>query len=254
MLIGYIQKRGSNMKLLIIRHGDPNYSIDSLTEKGWKEAELLSNRIAALEVKEFYISPLGRAKDTASLTLKKMNREGKILPWLREFHAPVIDASTGKERLPWDFLPEDWTAIEEYYDKKLWHTTAVMQSGKVIEEAQRVYQGIDEILKVHGYEREGNLYRAVEPNNDTIVLFCHLGVQCVILSHLLGISPIVLLHGLCAAPTSVTTLVSEERRKGIAYFRMSSFGDTSHLYAAGEEPAFAGRFCETYDNLDQRHD
>ena len=26
------------MRLLIVRHGDPDYSIDSLTEKGWKEA------------------------------------------------------------------------------------------------------------------------------------------------------------------------------------------------------------------------
>ncbi len=24
------------MKLLIVRHGDPDYDIDSLTEKGWK--------------------------------------------------------------------------------------------------------------------------------------------------------------------------------------------------------------------------
>lgn len=29
------------MKLLIVRHGDPDYSIDSLTPKGWKEAEYL---------------------------------------------------------------------------------------------------------------------------------------------------------------------------------------------------------------------
>ena len=25
------------MKLLIVRHGDPDYTIDSLTEKGWRE-------------------------------------------------------------------------------------------------------------------------------------------------------------------------------------------------------------------------
>ena len=33
------------MKLLIVRHGDPDYAIDSLTEKGWREAKLLSNRL-----------------------------------------------------------------------------------------------------------------------------------------------------------------------------------------------------------------
>lgn len=242
------------MKLIIIRHGDPDYSIDSLTKKGWKEAELLSKRISAMNVKEFYVSPLGRAKDTASITLKKMNRKAKELPWLREFHAPIIDEKSGKEHVTWDWLPADWTKFNEFYDKDLWYTVPVMQSAHVINEARRVYAGLDEIIKDNGYERDGNIYRAVRPNTDTIVLFCHFGVECVMLGHLLGVSPMVLWHGLCAAPTSVTTLITEERRKGIAYFRMSSFGDISHLYAAGEKPAFAARFCETYDNMDERHD
>ena len=59
------------MKLLIVRHGDPDYDIDSLTEKGWKEVKYLSQRLSKLEVKAFYVSPLGRAKDTASVTLKR---------------------------------------------------------------------------------------------------------------------------------------------------------------------------------------
>jgi probable phosphoglycerate mutase len=244
----------TNMKLLIIRHGDPDYAKDSLTDKGWREAELLSERIAAMEVKEFYVSPLGRAQDTAAVTLKKMNRKAEILPWLREFHAPIFDEKLGKERIPWDFLPEDWTKVTEFYDNNLWNTVPVMKKGNVISEARQVFSGLDIILEKNGYRHEGNLFRAVNPNNDTIILFCHFGVECVILSHLLGISPVVLWHGFCAAPTSVSTLVTEERRKGIAYFRMSAFGDVSHLYAAGETPAFAARFCETYDNVDERHD
>ena len=30
------------MDLIIIRHGDPDYEHDTLTERGWKEAEILS--------------------------------------------------------------------------------------------------------------------------------------------------------------------------------------------------------------------
>ena len=60
------------MKILIIRHGDPDYTIDSLTEKGKTEAELLSDRISKMDIKKFYVSPLGRAKATADYTLKKM--------------------------------------------------------------------------------------------------------------------------------------------------------------------------------------
>lgn len=33
------------MRLIIVRHGDPDYVKDSLTEKGWREAELLSDRL-----------------------------------------------------------------------------------------------------------------------------------------------------------------------------------------------------------------
>lgn len=242
------------MRLILIRHGDPDYSIDSLTEKGWREAELLSRRLAGMDVKAFYLSPLGRAKDTASITLKKMNREAVVLPWLREFQATITDETTGKERIPWDWLPAQWTKVEEYYDKDLWCTTPIMRAGHVGEEAARVYAGLDEILGAHGYRREGLLYCTVRPNKDTLVLFCHFGVECVILGHLIGVSPMVLWHGMCAAPSSVTTLVTEERRKGVAVFRLSSFGDISHLYAAGEEPAFSARFCETFDDFNQRHD
>ncbi|MFR6582872.1 MAG: hypothetical protein ACLURP_13240 [Ruminococcus sp.] len=46
------------MKLLIVRHGDPDYDIDSLTEKGWKEVEYLSQKLSKLDVKAFYVSPL----------------------------------------------------------------------------------------------------------------------------------------------------------------------------------------------------
>ena len=77
------------MRLMIIRHGDPDYERDSLTEKGWREAAFLADRIARLDVKEFYVSPLGRARDTASLTLEKMGRTATVCPWLREF-APQI--------------------------------------------------------------------------------------------------------------------------------------------------------------------
>ena len=243
-----------NMKLIIIRHADPDYEKDSLTEKGWKEADYLSDRITKMDIKAFYVSPLGRARDTASITLKKMNREAKILPWLREFHAPILEEETGSDRIPWDLLPSDWTKVKEYYDKNLWHTTPLMQTGNVAKEAAFVNSGLEELLTEHGYQREGNLFRAIRPNSDTIVLFCHFGVECIILGHLLGISPVILWHGFCAAPSSVTTLITEERREGIAYFRMSAFGDTSHLYAFGEEPAFAARFCETFANTQERHD
>ena len=241
------------MKLLIVRHGDPDYSIDSLTETGWKEAELLVPRLSKLDVKAFYVSPMGRAKDTAAPTLKAMGREAEVCPWLREFSASIRKPYEENKGGVWDWYPAEWTGEKRYFDRNCWMEPEPMKDSDVGSEWQWVTENFDALLARHGYVRQGDYYRAEQANEDTVVLFCHFGLQCVLLSHLLHISPMVLWHGFCAAPSSVTTLVTEERQEGIAYFRMSSFGDISHLYAAGQEPAFAARFCETFDNHDQRH-
>ena len=242
------------MKILIVRHGDPDYEKDSLTKKGWREAELLAERLCKLQVTDFYVSPLGRAKDTASLTLKKLGRTAVEYDWLREFPPGIRRPDVAPERInAWDWLPQDWTAEPAYFDKDAWADTEIMKEGHVKEQYQTVVQGLDKILADHGYYREGAYYRTEKGNQDMLVFFCHFGVECVLLSHLMNASPMILWHHMCAAPSSVTTICTEERREGRAVFRMSSFGDISHLYAGGEEPSFAARFCETFDSPD-RHD
>ena len=242
------------MKILIIRHADPDYENDTLTSQGWKEAELLSERVSKMDIRDFYVSPLGRARDTASLTLKKMGREAEECEWLREFAPQIHRPDREGLSIVWDWLPQDWTKVEAFYDKDAWKEYGIMQEGKVAEEYEWVAGSFDAVLAKYGYVREGNYYRVLKSNGDTIAFFCHFGLECVLLSHLLGISPMALWHGTCAAPSSVTTLVTEERRQGIASFRMGSFGDVAHLYMAGEQPSFSARFCERFENEYERHD
>lgn len=243
------------MKLLIIRHGDPDYERDSLTEQGWKEAKLLAERLQKLEIRDIYVSPLGRARDTASCTLNKMNRKAVTCQWLREFDAPIWRPDVpDQKKICWDWLPQDWTRNENHYSYDKWQETPVLREGNVRKEYNWVCENLDHLLAEHGYIREGHIYRAEVPNGDTLAFFCHFGVGCVLLSHLLGISPMVLWHNFCAAPSSVTTVVTEERREGIASFRMLSYGDTAHLYANNEFPSVSARFCEKYENKEERHD
>ncbi len=241
------------MRILIVRHGDPDYSIDSLTPKGRVEAELLSDRLSKTKIDYCYVSPLGRARHTAQYTLDKIGKEATVCPWLREF-AARIERPDREESIAWDWRPKDWVDIDILFDHEKWYDEPRMAAGNVKDEYLWVAKGLDELLAEHGYERCGRYYKAVRPNDDTIVFFCHFGLECVLLSHMLNISPMQLWHGFCAAPTSVTTIYTEEREEGIASFRVSAFGDISHLYVAGEEPSFSARFCETYNNSDQRHD
>ena len=215
----------------------------------------MAERIAKLDVAQFYVSPLGRAKDTASLTLRKMGRTAVEYDWLQEFPPRIKRPDRdGERKLAWDWLPQDWTVEEKYFQRDEWTDTDIMREGQVGEAYEYVVRNFDALLAEHGYVREGNYYRAERPNRDTIVFFCHFGLECVLLSRLMNASPMVLWHHMCAAPASVTTVFTEERRPGKAIFRMASFGDISHLYAADEPPAFSARFCETFDSGEERHD
>ena len=240
------------MKILIIRHADPDYSIDSLTEQGHIEAELLSQMLVKRDIKEFYVSPLGRAKKTAEYTLTKLGRNAIECDWLKEFPAKIIKPHREKEGVAWDWLPQDWTKHDDFYCYENWTNVELMKKSDALEQYNYVVTEFDKILEKHGYKRNGRIYDAVCPNNDTIAFFCHFGLECVLLSHLMSVSPMILWHNTCALPSSVTTIITEERVKGIASFRMNGFGDISHIYAGGEEPSFAARFCETFDN-DERH-
>lgn len=242
------------MKLIIVRHGDPDYEHDSLTETGKIEAQCVAARLAGHAIDEFYVSPLGRARETAQPTLDAAGKTAEVLPWLREFHAPIAHPDTGDTRVPWDWLPAVWTQQPAFYDKDAWADTEIMRAFGVGAEATRVTEGLDRLLASHGYVRDGMIYRAEQPNRKTLCLFCHFGVECVLLGHLIGCSPMVLWHGLCAAPASVTVVSTEKRREGAVSFRINTFGDTGHLYHAGREPSFSARFCETYDCAEERHD
>ena len=203
------------MNIYIIRHAEPDYEHDSLTEKGWREAELLSHRLSKIRNAFYYPSPLGRAV---------YNPKG----------------------FGWDFPPKTWTHEPLYYDPERWLQAPAYRDSGVAPVYRAVTDSLDALLAKHGYERGDHLYRAVRPNTENLLLFCHFGVECVLLSRLFDCSPVTLWHHTVALPSSVTVVTTEEREKGTAIFRMSRFADLSHLDAAGEAPSFFARFCEQH--------
>ena len=236
------------MRLLIIRHGDPDYEHNDLTPAGKVEAELLVPRLQWEEITEFHSSPLGRAKATARPTLEALGRTATEQDWLREFSIRILrpDKNGDYSFVPWDWLPADWLQDPRLLDRERWRENEIMAAEDVGRKYDRVTAEFDKLLEAHGYRRNGLLYDAVQPNADTLAFVCHFGLGCVLLSHLMNCSPMVLWQGMCMPPSSVTTVYTEERRPGTAVFRTLSMGDISHLYAAQVQPTFAARFCEVY--------
>ena len=241
------------MRLLLIRHGEPDYEIDGLTPAGKREAALLAERLKNTEISEFYVSPLGRAVKTAEPTLAGLGRKAVSLDWLQEFSIPILrpDKNGEPSVVPWDWLPQDWLSDPRLLDRNRWRENEIMAAGHVGEAYDAVIAAFDALLASHGYVRSGLLYRAERPNRDTLAFFCHFGLASVLMSHLMNCSPMVLWQGLCLPPSSVTSIYTEERRSGTAVFRAGSVGDISHLYANGVSPSFAARFCEVCGDGDR---
>ncbi len=264
------------MKIIFVRHGEPNYKKDTLTEKGWREARLLAERISKWEVTQFYCSPLGRAKDTASCTLEKTGRTAITLDFMREFSYPIDDPVTKRHGVPWDFVPSFWSEDPLMLDMDKWVETDVMkQEPQIAVKYKEVWDDFDGLLAGYGYVREGHYYLRPDakerfipitsaPGNEgypqidaaeslpddgkepVIVIFCHLGITCLVLSHLLNIPFPVVVHGFFMPTTSLTILSSEERWGKEAYFRVQALGDVGHLIVGGEPVSIAGSFTEPF--------
>ena len=134
------------------------------------------------------------------------------------------------------------------YDKEDWKKTDIYCSNpNLLPAYNEVCEGLDRLIEGYGYQRHHNYYiNTGAKQNDTIVIFCHLGITCVMMSHLLGISPALLFHSLYLAPTSVTVLATEERQSNIAAFRAQVIGDTTHLLLGGEPISAAGFFTDVF--------
>ena len=238
------------MKIIIIRHAEPDYPNNTLTPQGFIEAEALGKHYDASMFDDIYSSSLPRALLTAQAVVKG-EKEIHVVDWLIEF-VHRVKVGDNDRHLNWDFKPSFLKDHPEVYDNRDYLDCETLKTGNLKEEYEKVINEFDKVIEKHGYKKNGDFYDVIDGNTKTIVFFCHLGMMSVLLSRLLNIPYTALAQFMCCLPTGVTTVVSEEREKGIAQFRILRYGDLSHLEMENIEPSFAARFCEIYDS-DDRH-
>ncbi len=236
------------MRLIFIRHGDPDYSIDNLTEKGKREATLLNKRVSKWDnITEYFVSPLGRAKATCEYALNGTGRNAITKDWLQEFVEFI--PSRGCKHVPWDFMPDEWTKDPIFMDLNHWTESKIYKDIPLKDHVDSVIFEFDKLLSEYGYERKGNMYiTAKEQDDTTLVFFCHLGISCLLLSHLTNIAPTMLWHSFYVAPTSLTIGAFEEREPHKASFRIQVMGDTNHLHDGFEPVSKSGYFTTTFSD------
>lgn len=221
------------MRILLIRHADPYYPTDSLTPAGLREAAALAEHLAALGLDELYASPRGRARLTAQYTADVLAARGGCPP------VGVLDWTTEL----------DGMKIDEY-DRALWNVdgdllrgpqaAAILAHPRLAEHVQNIQAGSDAFLARQGFTRDGAVYRFSQPNRKRIALFAHLGFGLTWLAGLLAIPLALVYAGFYLHPSSITTILFDERRPGIAVPRVIGLGEIPHLHRAGLPPSSAG--------------
>jgi probable phosphoglycerate mutase len=88
------------MRLIFVRHGEPNYELDCLTATGQAQAEAASARLAREGISKIYASTCGRALETAAPTAARLGLDVERLDFMREI-------TWGGAGLPHDGHP--WT-------------------------------------------------------------------------------------------------------------------------------------------------
>ena len=236
------------MLLYIIRHADPIYSPDSLTEKGHLQAKALAKRLKNSGISRIYCSPMVRTKQTAQPLCDALGIKPVILDFTAESLAQESFFVKFEEenRTGWVFhqqttnyknndtisLPTEASFdIEAFKD---------FDTNKFKEGYKRIEEESDNFLKSLGYERDGSLYKIINPNEERVAVFCHQGFGLTWLSHLLRIPPHIFWASFNIAHSSVTILSFPNYENKLTTPKCLQVADLSHLY--GEALPY------TYDN------
>jgi len=180
------------MKLLLIRHAEPNYKLDTITPKGEIQAELLSKYLKNIHIDDIYSSPLGRARKTASYTAEFKKIKPVILDWAEEVDGDYIEG----QYACWADHGKDTLQNPKVLDYNQWHK--YVEFGKHMRPlVKETYNNFIEFIKQYGLILDKLVFN-VDKNifkEKTIVIFCHEGFIKTLLSSLLHYPlPIIISH------------------------------------------------------------
>lgn len=221
------------MRMIFVRHGEPDYVRDCLTEEGKHQAAAAAERLAGEGISEIYTSPCGRASETASYTARRLNLPVTTLEYMHE-------VSWGGEGIPVEGHPwtlGDWM-LEEGFDfyAEDWQAHPYFQKNKVREYYKLISEKIDEFLQKQGYVHEGRRYLCQQASDKTIALFSHGGSGACALAHLLGLPFLYVCSVLPYDFTSIIILNFEAVEGKYVFPKVELFNDAAHIHKSQGGP------------------
>ncbi len=174
------------MKIVYVRHGQPDYKTDTLTELGHLHAEAAAERLIPYGITEIYSSPLGRARETAEHAARRLGLSVEIVDSFRELGWGDVNAEPGAKKLPpWEYV-HHFAKIGQSITDPDWTQKEPWCHNKVVARVQAAQEGFDAFMEQQGYRRVGDHYAVTEAATDkTIAIFGHGGHSTAIFAHLM---------------------------------------------------------------------
>lgn len=167
------------MRIYFVRHGEPNYELDCLTELGKYQAEETSKHLKDLPIERIYASDHGRAVETASFTANKLNLDIIKCPWAEEAKAWQEFAIEYNGKYNWLIAHEYYrNIIFDNENNEKWYKNPVLSKTKAKQGMDRIDHDVDEWLKSMNiiHDRKNKVFNFVGETQKTIALFAHGGM------------------------------------------------------------------------------
>lgn len=218
------------MRIIIVRHGEPNYEKDCLTPLGIRQAKAVAKRLADEGIEEIYSSPMGRARETAQETADLLGfGEVKIVDFMHELAWGTVGGPLYGDGHPWMISDE---MVNEGWDlnRTDWKTHPGFINNRIVKEIEHVEEQTDFWLSTLGYQREGLYYRNVHEDDKqhAIALFCHGGSSTAMLARMLNLTFPYLCATLHLGHTGIATIRFTRRPGELCIPTMDLMGDERH--------------------------
>ena len=173
------------MRLIFVRHGEPDYVRDCLTETGKKQAAAAAVRLEREGITEIYASPQGRAAETAAYTAARLGLPVRTLEYMHEISWGGPDVP--ERGHPWTL--SDRMISEEDFDfySQDWRKHPYFANNVAVKYLDAIAPAFDEFLLAHGYRHEGTRFFCETDISRNVALFSHGGSGACVLSHLLAL-------------------------------------------------------------------
>lgn len=214
------------MRIVCVRHGEPDYDRDCLTERGRKQAELVAARLQREGISRIYSSPMGRTMETASYTAGLLGLPITEIDYLHEI-------SWGGPGIPDE--GHLWTLAnrmicEEDFDfhHSEWRVHPYFRENTAVKDYDMIAGKIDAFLAEKGYRHEGSRFFCEAKEQETFAIFGHGGSGACVLSHVLTMPFPYTLTMLPYEFTSVIILEFPVMPGRYVHPRIELFNDTAH--------------------------